>query len=213
MSSLEGEESVSFAVEPSVEIGHRFDFPILANARGYRDAVEVGTDLGVFARDFLSRFKGNWLWLVDPYEDHPAFPYDRSIDRLVAVQALMPYHGRFRFVPRRSVEAAPWVARHITPEFVYLDAGHSDEDVAADIAAWWPVLAGHGMLAGHDWDETHPGVISAVERFARENGLVVRLTQETDAPPSWYVYKSEPETLFRRFFRHGETANPHARGI
>ena len=35
---------MSFAVEPSPEISTRHDFPLLCNARGYKDAVEIGTD-------------------------------------------------------------------------------------------------------------------------------------------------------------------------
>src|SRR5690242_11136051 len=109
-----------FAIVPSEEIAHRVDFSILANARGYLDAIEVGTDQGVFAAEFLSRFKGNWLWCVDPYDPHADFPHDRSGDMLTAIQALAPYHGRFRFVRAKSVEAAPWVRRHIRPDFVYI---------------------------------------------------------------------------------------------
>lgn len=198
-------------IRPSEEISHRTDFALLANARGYKDAVEVGVDQGVFARDFLSRFQGNWLFLVDPYEPYPDFPYDRSGDQLVAAQALAPYHGRFRFVKARSVQAAPWVARVIHPDFVYVDGAHEEDDVRADLEAWWAVLPpDRGMLAGHDYDTDHPGVMLAVNRFAQEHGLIVRLTHEKTSPPSWYVYRREPDTLVHKFFQDSESPNPAA---
>jgi hypothetical protein len=196
-------------VIPSEEISHRTDFALLCNERGYRDAVEVGTDQGVFARDFLSRFKGHWLFCVDPYEPFPDFPYDRSGDFQTAVAALMPWHGRFRMVKAPSVRAAPWVARVIAPEFVYIDGSHIELDVAADLRAWFKVLPDHGMLAGHDFDETHPGVIKAVTEFAAARALTVRLTQDPPTP-SWYIYKREPSELFVRHFRSAVTPNPHA---
>lgn len=196
---------------PSEEIAFRHDFSILANARGYLDAVEVGTDLGVFAREFLSRFKGNWLLCVDPYAPHAEFKYDRTGDLLTAVQALAPFHGHFRFVRGRSPQVAPWVASVISPQFVYIDASHEETDVAADLDAWWRVLSDDGLLAGHDFDDCHPGVIAAVTRFADDRCLTVRLTHEkAPSPPSWYIYKcanGEPAQLFHRFFRDAESQN------
>lgn len=195
---------------PSIEIAHRGDFALLANARGYVDAVEVGTDQGVFALEFLARFEGNWLFCVDPYEPFPDFPYERRGDYDAALQALMPYHGRFRFVLARSVDAAPWVGRVIRPQFVYIDASHRRPDVAEDLDAWWRVLSPGGMLAGHDYDTDHPGVIAAVDEFAAARGLIVRVTTERGSPPSWYLYRDEPAVLIQRFFREGDVANPQA---
>lgn len=203
---------MSFEIIPSEEISHRTDFSILCNARGYRDAVEVGTDQGVFAADFLRRFEGNWLWLVDPYAPFEEFPYDRTGDMVTAAIALREFHGRYRFVRAPSVDAARWVPRHISPEFVYVDAAHDYESVRVDLEAWWEVPSLQ-MLAGHDFDEAHhPDVVRAVTEFARAQGLVVRTTHETDAPASWMIYRREPKTLYRRLFTGGELANPRARG-
>lgn len=201
-----------FAIEPSSEIAYRADFNLLCNARGYVDAVEVGTDLGKFARAFLDRWTGNWIMLVDQYIPYPEMPYDRTIDMMTAVQALAHHHGRFRFLRMKSADAAANIKLFIRPPgFVYIDASHEFEDVAVDLAAWWPVLADGGLLAGHDFDDDHTGVVDAVTQFARERGLVVRLTHEEAAPKSWMIYKTEPETLIQRFFTEGSSANPHHR--
>lgn len=196
-------------IEPSPEISHRTDFALLANARGYRTAVEVGVDQGVFAREFMSRWNGDMLSLVDDYAGFPDFPYDRTTDMLAAVQALAPYHGRVRFLRLPSVEAARWMAGKVEPDLVYIDADHSEESVYEDMVSWWDLIPWHGMLAGHDHDASHPGVCFAVQRFARERGLTVRLTQE--ALPSWYVYRSEPAELIIRHFRQATVPNPKAR--
>jgi len=192
---------------PSPEISHRCDFSLLCNARGYVDAVEVGTDLGRFAAEFLSRFDGNWLYCVDPYEPYPEIPHDRILDGITAANALAPYHGRFRFVRGRSPDVAPWVRSMITPQFVYIDGAHEKKDVAKDIRGWFDVLAQDGILAGHDFDELHPGVMEAVQEFAEPRGLTVFLTHETDQPKSWYFYKTEPETYFQRLFTSGTIIN------
>ena len=200
-----------FIIEPSTEIANRGDFSLLCNARGVIDAVEVGVDHGVFAREFLSRFKGNWLLLVDPYLPYEEMNYDRTLDAFVAAQALAPFHGRFRFIRQRSPEAIPSVRTFINPPgFVYIDGSHEQADCYADMVAWWDALAPDGILAGHDYDDAHRGVQRAVRRFAEERGLVVRLTHEMTFPASYYIYRTEPATLIHRFFNEGQSDNPHA---
>jgi predicted O-methyltransferase YrrM len=65
------------------------------------------------------------------------------------------------------------VARGFAPgsiDLVFLDASHDRAAVAADIAAWRPALRPRGTLAGHDFGDRHPGVVTAVEAAARELG-------------------------------------------
>lgn len=54
-------------------------------------------------------------------------------------------------------------------DLVYLDADHAYESVSKDIAAWYPKVARvTGVLAGHDYSPSFPGVVRAVtEAFDR----------------------------------------------
>jgi len=56
--------------------------------------------------------------------------------------------------------------------FVYIDAGHTYEDVINDIQAWWPIIQAGGVLAGHDYHADSPEVIAAVHDFFGESLLV-----------------------------------------
>ena len=48
-------------------------------------------------------------------------------------------------------------------EFVFIDAGHSYEDVKKDIAAWRPKMKPGRLFAGHDYNQHNfPGVVQAV---------------------------------------------------
>lgn len=199
-----------FSIEPSTEIAFRVDFCLLCNARGYVDAAEVGVDRGIFARAFLDRWHGSIMSLIDPYAPYSHMPYDRTLDAMTAIQALQPHHGRFKFIRERSPEAIQSVmAVFRAPRFVYIDGNHEEFDVYEDIKEWFKVIPDDGMIAGHDFTEDHPGVMSAVRRFAEEKGLVVRLTHEESFPKSWYFYKVEPATLFQRLFTEAEIPNPH----
>lgn len=187
----------------SVEISRREDLAELANSRGYRTAVEVGVDRGIFARSFLDKFRGKFF-AVDDWARHPEQDRDRAADLDAAVAALAPDALRTMLVRMPSVEAAGWLSRVVAPDIVYLDGQHDEESVAADLRAWWHILSPTGMLCGHDHDPTHPGVLAAVRKFADERDLVVRLTHE-DVTPSFYIYRVEPHMLKRGLFRDVRT--------
>lgn len=197
---------MTFRIEPSTEISNRCDFSHLCNARGLVRAVEVGVAQGSFAAEFLNHWnQGELLWLVDDYASHDEFPGCRLPDMMLAVLAVHQWSSKVRFVVLDSLTAAEYLPEWAKPQFVYVDASHNYESVRQDLVAWWERLEPEGILAGHDLDETHPGVQGAVEWFAKSRDLVVRTTQ--DPPASWYIYKQEPEKLIHRFWRHGESNN------
>ena len=183
-----------FSIEPSPEIFSRADFPLLCAARNLQVAVEIGTDIGSYAVEFMSRFRGMWLLCVDPYEPYEEMGYDRIGDLMVAVQALAPYHGRVKFIRARSPDAIRLIPQWLPISFVYIDGSHTYESVWKDIRAWWNKLEPNGILAGHDFvgDPKTDGVKRAVTEFARERDLIVRYTQEGGTPISFYIYKKEP---------------------
>lgn len=177
--------------ELSDEIKSRLEFAGLCKQHGYQHAVEVGVDQGWFAKRFLDEFRGDQLYLIDPYEPYPEMPWDRTPDLMVAIQQLQPHIGKFRFLKCPSAFAAkmmrqsmPW----LNAGFVYIDADHDYANAAADIELWWDVVADGGILAGHDYDPTHPGVVRAVDEFSVRYAVKVMLTHEAECP-SWYCYK------------------------
>ena len=152
-------------------------------------AVEVGVDRGGFARDFLSKWDGDCLYCVDPWQtDLPGYvdhiSWNREPDYHIAVAALAQFCDRVRILRHTSEQAARMIWHEV--DFVYLDADHSYEAVKLDIQTWWPKVRAGGILAGHDWDEEHPGVEGAVSEFVRERGLELWLTTEARYK-SWLV--------------------------
>ncbi len=60
-------------------------------------------------------------------------------------------------------------------DIVFLDAGHSLEDVTADINAWKPKIKKGGIIAGHDYGEPC-GVKQAVDDLIGENNITIKGT-------------------------------------
>lgn len=183
-------------VLPSPEIWHRDDFAVLCNWRKLWRAVEVGVDKGEFSQAFLSRWQGYSFLGVDPYLPYPGMDWPRDADFHVAVMRYERYARVAKLAKIGSVELAATLMERRTRDiwgddlfqFIYIDGCHEFDSVMADLLAWWPLLGDDGILAGHDFDGDHPGVVRAVTQFAGERGLTVYTTP--DRPASWYTYKS-----------------------
>jgi hypothetical protein len=183
-----------FGISRSPEIADRRDFAHLCNKHGLVEAVEVGTDRGLFAFDFVTKWKGYTLLCVDPYLPYPEMPFDRLPDLVMAVVRLAPFAEHVKFVRETSLGFLSKYDPNARIDFIYIDGAHDYDSVREDVAAWWDRLMPGGILAGHDFDEHHPGVVRAVTEFARANDLAIYHTFEAGTTPSWYVHKPKCES-------------------
>jgi hypothetical protein len=177
-----------FRIQPSPEITERGEFAALCNQYELREAAEIGVDRGGFAAEFMSKWNGFTLLLVDPYEPYEGMTWPREMDRATAIQRMVPFADRVRFIPWASPAAAGQIPADWVLNFIYIDGSHTEPAVAADLEAWWGRLAKHGILAGHDWvTDPENGVVRAVTAFADRHHLTVYTT--VDIPASWYIKK------------------------
>ncbi len=175
----------------SHEIHLRIDFPLLLNWRClYGPIVEIGVDRAGFSDIFLQRWYGNDYIGVDNFCTYPDVVGTRAADILTAATIYARYHTRARLITGESLEVAKPLRESLSQDFdfVYVDGGHKYKEVLDDMETWWQFIAARGILAGHDYDDTHPDVIRAVDEFATTQGREVYLTDEV--LPSWYIYKS-----------------------
>jgi hypothetical protein len=178
---------------PSQEIWSRYDFPLLATWRRLYRVAEVGVDRGEFSINFLDRWLGDHYYGIDHYRPTPDFPHDRTADFHAACIRYERHARRAKLIKGESVETAS-IFKPDSLDFVYIDGNHDLESVLTDLNAWWHTISDEGIIAGHDFDETHPGVIEAVTLFAEQIEQPIYLTnvegfvQETE--PSWYMYRN-----------------------
>lgn len=71
-----------------------------------------------------------------------------------------------------SAEAAKNFSEN-SVDVIFIDAGHSYESVSKDIIAWLPKMVKGGIMAGHDYNESWPGVIEAVNELLGEENINV----------------------------------------
>ncbi len=137
---------------------------------------EVGVWQGHVAGCLLRELPGLVLWLIDPWSPYEGNDWTgaqtpQAFERARSQALWRTAHaaGRRRVLPVPSREAAGLIgARSL--DFVFIDANHRYESVAADLALWWPNVKPRGLLAGHDYDPRGDrpglGVRRAVDQFA-----------------------------------------------
>jgi hypothetical protein len=89
-------------------------------------------------------------------------------------------------IPNSSICGARWMQYHgLAADLVYIDASHEEDDVYADMQAYWKVLKWGGAMLGDDFTLAWYPVICAVNRFAREKELAMQVS-----PPTWVIQKT-----------------------
>lgn len=166
-------------------------------------AIEVGVYKGQYSASIVKALSPNTFYGVDPYvlfEDYTNPPTDSAyaqqanLDKLynTVQNKFKTFSSKSVLIKDTGVNAASQFEDN-TLDFVYIDGDHTYEFVSGDIAAWWPKIRSGGILSGHDYIPEHHlrkipfGVIKAVDEFAEENNLHVRLTNEQYA--TWWVTK------------------------
>jgi hypothetical protein len=136
-----------------------------AAARGHQTVAEIGAWRGRATAALLNG--GAHVLAVDTWaqRDVPRGQTDaeRGYRDFMATFAGAVADGSLEVLRSDSVLAANRIAE-AGRQFgmVFLDGGHSYESVRGDIMAWQPCVASGGMLAGHDFNSGHPGVVRAV---------------------------------------------------
>jgi hypothetical protein len=164
------------------------------NLTGY--GVEVGALSGVYSEIILSSWKGNLLYLVDPWETQSVDVYredDGRFNHLAAyeqAQELKAKDPRAMLLKMLSADAAALFPETML-DFVYIDANHDYEFVLQDMTVWWPKILPGGIMCGHDFYNClkHPfwnEVERAVKQWSSERSIPFEVTPSCS---SWWMPK------------------------
>ena len=172
-------------MNPIKEIYHRLFPPRPFNEQltGFRMVgVEVGVGAGKNAKQICLNPNVERLYLVDPYQAH-GLVTGEAIARVEreAKDRLWRF-GKVRWLKLPSVAASRQIKDLL--DFVYLDGLHDEISLDTDIATWWPLVRRGGLIGGHDFHPTHPGVIRAVTKWA-----VAAKVDLCVVTPDWWVRK------------------------
>jgi cephalosporin hydroxylase len=147
--------------------------------------VEVGTWLGASAI-FMTENSQAEIIAVDTFLGSGAVlwqennvqnlttDFTRIYNQFCANITYKDLNSRISPLPMTSSSAAElFVKEGVRFDMAYIDAGHQEREVYADLQDWWPMV--DKVLVGDDYSPTWPGVIKAADRFANENNLKLQI--------------------------------------
>lgn len=137
--------------------------PLLPEApRIVEVGVHHGRSLLFLAERLIEERPGARLWGVDPLEWN-----EEQWPSLLRHCVASPGCPIVRILRCPSI-AASHAFSLSSLDMVFIDGEHDYASVLTDIHAWLPVVKMGGLLCGHDYGDSHPGVRKAVdEAFGR----------------------------------------------
>ena len=171
---------------------------------GFKVGVEVGVCRGYYSKTLCDAIPGIKMWGVDNWSTKASSHTERNVDDGAykdALEVLGSYldSGVYKIIRKSSMEALADF-RDESLDFVYLDAGHTYEEVKEDINGWTPKVRKGGIVSGHDYYEFKSGkggIIPAVNEYAKEHQIDLQVTDwdkenpnRDERQPSWYFIKS-----------------------
>lgn len=155
-----------------------------------RIVVEIGSYLGSSTRYIAKRLSADGIiyavdhWLGNTeWHNQPNFAQAQSLFYLKFLSNIIHEELCHKIIPIKmpSIEAAYYFKDKA--DLIFIDGAHDYESVYKDLCAWYPHVAEGGVLCGDDfnWGASRP-VKNAVERFARERNLTIKLIE------NWFWY-------------------------
>lgn len=179
------------------DLKHRYDIGEYLSSVGLNNKiVEVGVAYGQNAKLVLDKWKGNKMYLVDPYVKQDISQYasnmeDVNFDAMLdwAKDHLKDHIDRVEFVRKFSHDAVNDF-ENSSLDMVYLDGNRQNPVFENDLSLWYYKVKSGGIFGGHDYmDLNTPSykcdVKSTVDRFFQ--GVPVHFTYDDDKVESWWV--------------------------
>ena len=139
---------------------------------------EVGVRFGLFSKTIAKHWKGKII-CVDLWKD-------REIQEVATV---LLSEDRF-LLHRNPSTAAAAQYENESLDWVYIDAGHSFEDIKADYEAWFPKVRTGGIISGHDYGLNDCiGVKQFIDSLGIEFNLTTDDTFDGVHYQSWWFIK------------------------
>lgn len=144
-------------------------------ALGRRVAVDLGTYKGLSAIIFslaadrvVTYDVYERIHQIDSYADETGHNYRKLHNSeghtLGSVGKTLSQYGNIVAMQDHTAHAAArWNGEAV--DFLFVDADHSYDGTVANIKAWWPHIAPHGLIVLHDNNDIHPGVMRVVSEL------------------------------------------------
>jgi predicted O-methyltransferase YrrM len=174
----------------------RIDLAKYFNKLGFRVGAEIGVADGRYSEILCQEIPDLKLYCIDlwrPYEKCWRTKESQDKAYLDAINRLSPYNTKMLVLP--SLEASLEIPNE-SLDFVFIDGGHTFNDVMLDIILWTKKVGPGGIVSGHDYCHfANSGVIEAVNKYCEVNRIELKLinrnnkNHKDDRQPCWWFKK------------------------
>lgn len=162
------------------------------NSRGSKLKVaEIGVLKGKHARTLQNQLSIKKMYLIDPYDAYPDYDEEKSSEEKLgraknAARNKLQEFENLVWIEQYSQDAVEQVECPL--DYVYVDGNHEYQYVKKDIEEYYRLLKPGGIIAGHDFSGSWPGVVEAVTEFAKEENVEFHLE---DFGTDWFIKKPD----------------------
>jgi hypothetical protein len=161
--------------------------------------VEVGVFMGLNASYLLKNLSIDRLYLVDNYKaywDKGSEHYTQEqMDTFYATMMMTVVDPYFE-ITMPIIKDSVWASKIFQDnyfDFVYIDAGHTYDEVMSDMNAWWPKTKSGGVFGGHDYGTVNGDEVKrAVDDFIKDKGIPVEnpaIGMRVGEAMEWAIFK------------------------
>ena len=130
---------------------------------------EIGVNKGLNAKSILELLKPRILYAIDSWEsfelDGKEIIGEAQYD---ITKFILKDYSNVKIIREDSIKASHSIDSDYL-DFVYIDACHAYGSCLQDINVWSDKVKRNGVVGGHDYHITVPGVVKAVDEYTRKH--------------------------------------------
>ena len=134
--------------------------------------VEIGVNEGQLSYHLLKNTAIRHLYLIDPWITWKGWSSQGVLDKrydFCNVELRKIFPNRVTTIRKPSQEADTDIPNNL--DFVFIDGNHGYEYVKKDLELWVPKVKSGGLVAGHDWSHSYPGLVTAVREYCSSHDV------------------------------------------
>jgi len=174
----------------------RIDLAKKFNELGFKKGAEIGVADGRFSEILCKEVPGLKLFCVDlwaPYSNSWRTQDSQNIAFEQAKAKLEKYDSEIMIMTSLNASIH---SKDESLDFVFIDGGHTFDDVMVDIILWSNKVRKGGIVSGHDYCHfNNSGVIEAVNKYCEIHRIELNLigrnpkNHKDDRQPCWWFMK------------------------
>lgn len=153
----------------------------------YKVGAEVGVDAGAYSEILCQENPGLKLYCIDIWDLDAGGSRQMRLRKYAEAKKVLAQYDT-TLIKKYSADALNDFENN-SLDFVYIDAGHTFDEVMMDIISWTKKVKKGGIVSGHDYLPNARDVLVVVDTYTKNHSLKLQATTDSSEPLSWFFVK------------------------